>query len=152
MKVDMDFADLKRLIDMEKKERIDTSIIKVSKKSLLQGLKAAQDDIRGKYTEALKLWKRSVQIYRKFLASNPGSKQVKPPSDMPNMPKSFEELKAWIRMIDSFVEETLTLDIHFVREMFNVQARAVQEMREVRDTYAMANAGTMSLIGSFNNM
>src|SRR4030067_2163492 len=103
MKLEIDMNDLRTLIKNEAKDDKyhNTTQILVSKGSIVNGLEETRKEVVKKYQEALTLWRKSVKVYKNFLGSNPGSKQIRPPSDMPLMPSSYEELLSWKRMIDA---------------------------------------------------
>ena len=156
MKVDITLDDLKKLIEAESKKSVpNTNIVKVSKVKLIEGLEATEKDIIEKYNQTHKLWKKSVKIYRDFLKSTPGSKQVRPPDPVPTLPSSYEVFKGYKRMIESTVEDEIELEWSFLKELFKITAQAINDIRNLRNDYLVASAGTGAIYAdnwSSNNL
>lgn len=148
MKMEITYEDLKHLISEESKaKKKDT--ISISKKQLLEGLEKNEKEVLEKFNQSLKLWRQAIKMYQRFLKEAPGSKQMKGPGEMPSLPEAYQELKNWYRLIESFVGETLELELAVLKEIFKISTQAVTEARATRDSYLAANAGTYSpYIGS----
>lgn len=143
MKVDITLEDLKKLIEDESKRITpDTNIVKVSKAKLIEGLESTEKDILEKYNQTHKLWKKSVKLYREFLQKTPGSRQLKPPDSVPTLPASYEEFKGYKRMIDATVQEEIEVEWDFLKELFRISAKAINDMRTLRNNYLVASSGT----------
>ena len=118
----------------------------------IEGLTATEKDILEKYNQTHKLWRKSVKIYRDFLQKTPGSKQIKPPGSVPTLPTSYEEFKGYKRMIETLVEDEITVDWQFLKELFKISSKAINDMRTLRNDYMLASAGTTPLYLDSSNM
>jgi len=143
MKVEMTFEDLKTLIEVESEKREpNTDVVKISRSKLIEGLESTEKDIIDKFNQARKLWRKNMKLYRNFLSKSPGSKQMRSPGPIPTLPSSYEDFKGYKRMMESVSDEELNVEWNFLKEIFRLTAKAVEEVRVMRDSYQLASAGT----------
>ncbi len=130
-----DITEIKNLI-----EEADNKI-KFKTETILEKLKEIEKDINSKYDEAIKLWKKSVKLYSDFIAKNPGSKQVNPPSSKPERPSQTDIVKGYIAFFESLEESEILIDARFINNAIRESLTGLTETRKLRDVYACAVSG-----------
>ena len=145
-------AELQKIIqiEVEKECQRKVNIVKISKKNLIDSLTEIIKEIQKKHIESKKFWNKTVEIYQKFVAENPGSQLMKPPTSPPKYPSSFETIKGYIKLFNAFSEELITVELSFLKEIFNVSSNTIAEVNEIRTSYASMATGSMILYNSLN--
>lgn len=118
LKIELD--RIEEIIESRANYKSDQSaqIQKINTKDMITSLKSVETEIIKKHKEAKKLWKNSVKISAEFIKANLGSKQVNPPTMMPEEPKEIEEIRGYIQMFESMTNDEINITIGLLREIF----------------------------------
>jgi ElaB/YqjD/DUF883 family membrane-anchored ribosome-binding protein len=138
--INVELDNLERLIDQkaDEKNQINSRVKRAAPAKIIQALKEAEKEILQKHKEAKKLWKQSIDLYADFIKKNPGSKQVNPPSDMPEEPKQLDEIRGYIKVFESLMDDEIYIEFNVLREIFKTTAEGIIEARH--SLYALSSA------------
>jgi len=141
--VNMELDNLERLIEQRAEQKINTdcNIKKVAKKKTIDQLKQSEKEITEKYKEAKKLWKKSIELYAEFIKKQPGSKQLNPPSELPEEPKQLDDIRAYIKLFESLIDEELYFEQRFLQEMFKTTSEGIYAAKHTAYLLATAVSG-----------
>lgn len=142
MKTELD--ELERLIEARASSKSDesASIKKVNCKKIVEQLKKAEEEIIQRHKEAKKLWKKSIDLYAEFIKKNPGSKQVNPPANMPEEPKQADEIRGYIKLFETMVDEDTNISLGVLREIFKTTSEGIQEAKHTAYLLQTAVSGS----------
>jgi ElaB/YqjD/DUF883 family membrane-anchored ribosome-binding protein len=146
MKTELD--ELERLIEARatNKSEESASIKKVNRKKILEQLKNAEKEIMDKHKESKKLWKKSIDLYTDFIKKNPGSKQVNPPANMPEEPKQADEIRGYIKLFESMVDEETNISLGTLKEIFKTTSEGIQEAKHTAYLLTAAASGSAVMV------
>ncbi len=119
--------------------------VTVDVKALLSKLKEMEADIIKKHQQALKAWRRAVNIYADFLKKNPGSRALNPPDTAPKLGSKIEIVRGWIRAYEVITDKTTKLSMADWTKLFQDASSAVADMRALRDSYSVYVSGATTL-------
>ena len=154
MEITTTLRDLNNLIteEVNKENFRKANIVKVSRKQLIESLTETITEINQKYRESKKFWRKTIEIYQKFISQNPGSQQMKAPSPSPKLPERVETIKGYIKLFKAYTDEDIILELAFLKEIFSVSSLAISEINEIRTSFANMATGSMILYDSISSI
>lgn len=143
--IKMELEEIERLIEAraESKKEESAGTKKVNCKKIIEQLKKAEDEIMRKHKEAKKLWKKSIDLYAEFIKKNPGSKQLNPPANMPEEPKQLDDIRGYMKLFESIVDEETNINLNILKEIFKTTSEGIQEAKHTAYLLQTAVSGTV---------
>jgi len=129
--------------ELRKQLSQDTETVEISIPKLLSSLEEVQAETEHNHKDACKAWRQANKIYAEFVKKNPGSQLIKRPETMPSRPAELQTLKGYIRLFKTITSDTLKVKIAFLKEIFQISSKVLQESYLTRDTWIASTTGSM---------
>jgi hypothetical protein len=115
-------------------------------------LKEMEAEVGKKHGESVKSWRKAFKLYTDFISKNPGSKSVNDPGTQPAVPRSIEDIRAWIRSFEVLGDtKTLKLPRDQWVKIFRDASQAIADARAQRDMYfGLVSGASVNLVSNNN--